>query len=109
MSGDEVPRIHHPTSIRGLGDALTDERDGTSPVSHLEAAGRLPEGMRIGAFAMGVLGAPFALQHDTIVGYAEQTVRSTVDGLYEHRDGLHLTAHNNESAEAGNEEHVRRI
>ncbi|NBE99975.1 hypothetical protein FE391_39005 [Nonomuraea sp. KC401] len=96
-------------SIRGLGDALTDERDGTSPVSHLDAAGRLPEGMRIGMFAMGVLGAPFAFQHDNIVGYAEQMVRSTVSGLYEHREGLHLVTRNNEIAEAGNEEHVQRI
>lgn len=109
MAGDELPRIHHPTAIRGLGNALTDDADGASPVSHLNEVGRLPSDMRLGPFALGVLGYLFTLEHDRIVGLAENAVTNTIAGLHEHRERLHSVAGNIEIAEARNEEHVRRI
>ncbi|MEO3803843.1 hypothetical protein [Nonomuraea sp. B1E8] len=69
----------------------------------------MPPNMRMGPFAMGVLGFPFALEHDKIVGYAESTVTNAIAGLHQRREGLHSVAGNIEIAETRNEEHVRRI
>ncbi|MEU0564960.1 hypothetical protein ABZ297_06135 [Nonomuraea sp. NPDC005983] len=109
MSQDEAARIHNLPAIRALGDALVDDIDGTSPVSHLEEASGFPANMRMGTWALGVLGWPLANEHDKIVGYAENKVNSTIEGLRAHRDRLHTVADNVQTADQRNEDHVRRI
>ncbi|MFI7634996.1 hypothetical protein [Nonomuraea sp. NPDC049400] len=109
MSQDEAARIHHLPAIRALGDALTDDVEGTSPVSHLSQASEFPQNMRMGPWAMGVLGWFLAMEHDKIVGYAENTVANTILALHDHRGRLHTVADNMQTVETRNEESVRRL
>lgn len=105
----QTTRVYDRPAIRGLGDAIVQDRDATSPVSYLEAAGAVPPNMRLGWAAMGVMGFPMAMTHDKIVGEAEQTLAGTIEALHGHRDSLHAVAANVESAEKESIENVRRI
>ncbi|MET7331694.1 hypothetical protein [Nonomuraea sp. NPDC005650] len=107
MSQGEAARIHRQSAIRALGDALVDDVAGTSPVSHLDQAADFPSNMRIGPWAMGVLGWPLTKEHDKIVGYAETTVDNTIEALHDHRDQLHTVADNIQTAENWSEANVR--
>ncbi|MEV0202351.1 hypothetical protein [Nonomuraea sp. NPDC050691] len=109
MSRDEAQRIHHLPAIRALGDALTDDTEGVSPVSYLDRAMSFPSNMRMGPWAMGVLGWPLTNEHDKIVGYAESTVYNTIRALHDRRDGLHSVADNVRAADERNEDNARRI
>ncbi|WP_433435086.1 hypothetical protein [Nonomuraea sp. CA-141351] len=107
MTQDEAARIHRLSAIRALGDALVDDVEGTSPVSHLDQVSDFPANMRMGPWAMGVLGWPLTKEHDKIVGYAENTVYSTIEGLHDDRDRLHLVADNIQTTENRNVDNVR--
>jgi hypothetical protein len=109
LSQDEASRIHRLSAIRALGDALVDDAEGPSPVSHLAQAGDFPSNMRMGPWAMGVLGWPLTSEHDKIVGYAESTVRNTIEALHDDRDRLHTVAGNIQTVENRNEANVRRL
>ncbi|MCA2227576.1 hypothetical protein [Nonomuraea aurantiaca] len=108
MNHDEA-RIHHLPAIRALGDALTEDAEGISPVSYLDEVSGFPQNMRMGLWSMGVLGFPLTSKHDEIVGYAERRVSSTIEGLRDHRDRLYSAAGNIQTAEKRNEDNVRRI
>ncbi|MFI7644119.1 hypothetical protein [Nonomuraea sp. NPDC049400] len=78
-------------------------------MSHLNQAREFPQNMRMGLWAMGVLGFALAIEHDKIVGYAENTVANTILGLHDDRDRLHTVAGNVQTVENRNEENVRRL
>jgi hypothetical protein len=106
---DESARIYDRATIRRLGDALVDDTSETSPVSHLEEAGGFPHNMRLGWGALGVIGFPFAQEHDKIVTAAESKLGDMAQSLRGHRDKLYTASANVDTAEVENIEHVGRI
>ncbi|MEU7742277.1 hypothetical protein [Nonomuraea sp. NPDC049158] len=107
--GDESARIYDRGAIKRLGDALVDDTDGTSPVSHLEEAGTFPPNMRLGWGALGVIGLPLTQEHDKIVAAAERKLGDMAQSLHGHRDELYTASGNVDAAEVENMENVRRI